>query len=92
MVGIRKPLLTFHSSRQEERLGEGDGSSWFSSKMVSKDSQEEGEGIGVIKAPPFTKKERHTRRERVAGREERKSSFTIQKLQEFGEEGTQRGF
>ena len=70
-------MLTFRSSNNEERLGKEDGSSWFSSKMVSKDSQEEGQEICVIKALLSTKKERHARRERVAGREERKSWFFL---------------
>ncbi|XXG47564.1 hypothetical protein AAC387_Pa02g2191 [Persea americana] len=68
---------------KEKRPGEEDGSSWFSSKMVSKGSQEEGEENGVIKTPLSTKEEGHAGRERMAGREEKKNSFTVQKLQEF---------
>ena len=51
--------------------------------MVSRGSQKEGEEIGVNKTPISTKEEGHAGRERVAGREEKKSSFTVQRLQEF---------
>ena len=78
MVERRKPLLTFRSYNNGERLGEEDGFSWFSSKMVSRDSQEEGERIYVIKAP-FPPRKRDMQEE--SGWKRRKEELVFLKLQ-----------
>ena len=94
MVKRWKLLLTFRSSKNGEKLRKRDGSSGFSSRMISKSSQEEGGGFYGVKSSLSTKEERHARkeRERVAGRRGRagKSFSWVQTNEE--EDGNSRGF
>ena len=94
MVKRWKLLLTLRGSRNGEKLRKRDDSSWFSSRMISKGSQEEEGGFYGVKSSLSTKEERHARRERerVVGRRGRaeKSFSWVQTNEE--EDGNSCGF
>ena len=80
MVERWKPLHASRSYKNEEKLGEKMVATGIPLKMISRDSQKEGEGICVLKAPLSTKEEGHARGKRE-WLEERREELVFLKLQ-----------